>query len=333
MRILPKKRRLRPLFAVVASILTFSLSLTNGCARTVGKVGAPTPDKLTGDDAFRMVSVPGQDTSVLGRIVMNEPPPGSSFEAEARPNPCAEHLEQVSEHDLQQEVHRAQELGVAVDAKATLQGFGFSAGVAEDTHLVFDLTTNKKIVRRDTLDYLACCREHDCGFGYVSTLVYGQGEYASGRATRVEGEADYLGLAGGGTTVNIAASERKQVQGWVLAVVTPHEVLRNMDNVRSKGFIAGGAVAFALGLGGFGAMTAGLVKGPDLEDQYIRNPEQRPDIERKIKSANTLAITGGVLGGVFVAAGVTLLVVGAHGRQRKFALTPSPRGAALVGRF
>ena len=334
MRNSPNQRRRSPFSSAAALVLTASMILTGGCARTVGKVAAPAPDKVAGDDSFRMVSVPGEDTSVLGRILVAEPAAGSSFEAEARPNPCGKHLEQVSEHALVQEIHRAQELGVAVDAKATLQGFGFSAGVAEDTHLVFDLTTTKKLVRRDTMDYLTCCQQHDCGFGYVSTLVYGQGEYASGRATRVEGEADYLGLAGGGSKVNVAASERKQVQGWVLAVVTPHEVLRNMDDSRSKGFIAGGAASFALGLGGLGMMTAGLVRGPDLEDDSRSNPDQRDELEDKINAANAMAIAGGVLGGVFIATGVSLLVVGAHGRQRKsFALTPTPSGATLTGRF
>ena len=89
---------------------------------------------------------------------------------------------------------------------------------------------------------------------------------------------NYLGLAGGASRVNIAASERKQVRGWVLAVVTPHEVLRNMSDARSKGLLAGGAATFALGLGGFAAMTVGLVRGPQLEAEYDREPDQRDEI-------------------------------------------------------
>ncbi|MEM6992979.1 MAG: hypothetical protein AAF721_20855 [Myxococcota bacterium] len=310
------------------------VALAGGCVSAVGNVKAPTPDAPAGDQAFRMVPVPSEDDTILGRIVMSEPRAASSFEAEARPNPCVEHLEPEASHELIQEIHRAQKLGGEVDAKATLHGFGFSTNVAESTHLVFDLTTSRKVVRRDTTEYLSCCREHDCGFGYVSTLVYGQGEYASGRATRVAAEADYLGLAGGGGSVNVAASERKQVQGWVLAVVTPHEVLRNMDETRSKAFIAGGAASFALGLGGLGMMVTGLVRGPQLEDMHDTMPDRREEIKGQIRSMNGLAIAGGITGGVFTATGVGLLIVGVRGRQqRRFSFTPTPAGVSFAGRF
>lgn len=318
----------------MAAALVATMTASSGCVHAVGRVDAPTPDNPAGDSAFRMVPVPSEDDTILGRIVMNEPQAASSFEAEARPNPCADFLEPVVEHELAQEIHKAQQLGGDVQARATLKGFGFSASVAEDTHLVFDLTTSVKKVRRDTSDYLACCREHDCGFGYISTLVYGEGEYASGRATRVEAEADYLGLAGGGGSVNIAASERKHVRGYVLAVVTPHEVLRNMDETRSKAYIAGGAVSFALGLGGLGMMTAGLVQGPRLEDEYERETDRRDEISEQIRTANAIAVAGAVVGGVFVAGGIALLVVGVHGRQRKsLAFSPTPTGFSVAGRF
>ena len=305
-----------------------------GCTHAVGKVSAPTPDNPAGDEQFRVVPVPSEDDSILGRIVMSEPQGASSFEAEARPNPCEAVLEPAREYALVQEVHRAQELAVGVEGRAVLKGFGFSASVEDDTHLVFDLTTSKKLVRRDTTDYIACCREHDCGFGYVSTLVYGEGEYASGRATRVAAEADYLGLVGGGSRVNVAASERKRVHGWVLAVVTPHEVLRNMSDTRSRTYLATGAVAFSAGLGGFAAMTVGIVRGNQLEQDYLREPDRRPELSERITRSNRIAIAGGIVGGVLAATGVSLLIVGAHGRQRKqLALSPAPGGLTLVGRF
>ena len=311
-----------------------AVALGGGCMRAVSHVKAPTPHAPAGDDAFRMIPMPSEDSTILGRVLMTEPRGASSFEAEARPNPCETFLEPAQEHPLVQEVHRAQELGGGVEGRAALQGFGFSGSVESDTHLVFDLTTSRKVVRRDTTDYLACCREHDCGFGYVSTLVYGEGEYASGRTTRVEAEADYLGLAGGASTVNVAASERKAVKGWVLAVITPHEVLRNMSDNRSKGFIAGGAAAFALGLGGFAMMTAGLVRGPQLEREHDREPDQRDEIKQQIETSNKIAIAGGVTGGLLTALGVSLLIVGAHGRQRKqLAVVPGPGTLTIRGRF
>src|SRR5690606_33585232 len=127
-----------------------------------------------GDHTFRMIPVPSEDDSILGRIVQHEPGPTTSFEAEARPNPCERHLEPVRHDALEQEIHRAQEIGVGANARAVLHGFGFSTRAEHDTHLVFDVATTKKVVRRDTSEYLACCRSHDCGFGYISTLVYGR---------------------------------------------------------------------------------------------------------------------------------------------------------------
>ena len=264
-----------------------------------------------------MLPVPSEDDSILGRIVQDEPEAATSFENTARPNPCEGHLTDPRMDALEQEIHKAVALGAQAEARATLSGYGFSAATSTDTHLVFDLTTTRKVVRRDTSEYLACCREHDCGFGYISTLVYGAGEYASGRETRVEAEADYLRLVAAGGKVNVSASERKRVKGWVAAVVTPHEVLRNMDDTRSRGFIAGGASAFAVGLGGLGLMAAGLARGPRLEDEYLRRPDERVQISQQIEAANAMAIAGGVVGGVLTAAGVTLLVVGVRGRQPK----------------
>jgi hypothetical protein len=273
-----------------------------------------------------MIPVPSDDDSILGRIVQSEPGTTTSFEAEARPNPCEQHLQPPREDALEQEIHRAQEIGGGAHARAMLHGFGFSAQTEHDTHLVFDVGTTKKVVRRDTAEYLACCRSHDCGFGYISTLVYGRGEYAAGRETRVQAEADYLGLAGGGGTVNVAASERRSVRGYVAAVVTPHEVLRNMDDARSRGFIAGGSAAFAVGLGALGLMAYGLARGSQLENDYRQAGarEQRDAISDDIVTANRIAIAGGVIGGLLTTAGATMLVVGVRGRQqRRFAVSPA----------
>lgn len=281
-----------------------------------------------------MIPVPSEDDSILGRVLLEEPGAGTSFEAEARPNPCEDYLMPARKDDLKQEIHRAQALGGSVEARAALQGFGFSASSETDTHLVFEISTEKKVVVRDTNDYLACCREHDCGFGYISTLVYGSGEYASGTETRVEAEADYLRLAGAAGSVNVAASERKRVQGWVAAVVTPHEVLREMDDTRSKGFIAGGAATFALGVGALGLMGFGIRRGANLEKEREQNTVDRDASSAEINNANTIARAGAVVGSVLTVAGVALLVVGVRGRGKKrFALSPSPTGGGLAVRF
>ena len=313
--------------------LTVTASML-GCAPAVSKVKAPTPSNAFGDSNYRMIPVPSEDDSILGRILMEEPAMASSFEAEARPNPCAQHLATRRDDTSIQEIHRAQALGTSVEAGATLNGFGFSTESNTETHLVFNISTQRKVVVRDTSEYLSCCREHDCGFGYISTLVYGSGEYASGHEASVGAKADYMRLAGAGGQVDIAASERKQVRGYVAAVVTPHEVLRNMDDTRSRSFIAAGTSSFALGLAGFGLMTYGLIRGPQLVKQAEELTIDRATAPDKIRDANAMAIAGGVVGGVLTTAGIALLVVGVRGRQQKrFSAQPSPMGARMEVRF
>ncbi len=78
-------------------------------------------------------------------------------------------------------------------------------------------------------------------------------------------------------------------------------------------FIIGGGVSLGLMVGGVAVLAVGVVKAADaqaINDDPASTDEQKTDAAAQGKSANTLQVVGGVLGGVFLAAGVALIVVG-----------------------
>ena len=108
------------------------------------------------------------------------------------------------------------------------------------------------------------------------------------------------------------------------------------------GLVIGGSVAIGLGVAGLGLMTYGLLAGQKAESDGVAlggtawTQTQVDAIDRRGKQANTLAIVGGVVGGVGVAAGAALIVLGvkkkrATGSTQARALPyGSPRGGGLV---
>jgi hypothetical protein len=107
-----------------------------------------------------------------------------------------------------------------------------------------------------------------------------------------------------------------------------------------RGMIIGGGVLVGLGAGALAGMIPALVIGErenDIDDlapdEFVERGERFDDGRR----ANRGAIAAGVLAGVFVGAGIALIVVGAKRRAAKTAIAPSigPRGAGLSirGRF
>jgi hypothetical protein len=75
------------------------------------------------------------------------------------------------------------------------------------------------MARTDTNEYVACCREKGCGYGYVSALVYGDGEYATGSDERVQGGVE-IAFAGGEGRMRLSLLHRRKVRGWLAALVT-----------------------------------------------------------------------------------------------------------------
>lgn len=98
------------------------------------------------------------------------------------------------------------------------------------------------------------------------------------------------------------------------------------DPARPRALIASGAALLVVGAGGLAMMTAGLVMGSrandisDIDDGAI---DERRDQFRRGRTGNSLAIAGGVLGGVFLVTGAVLLALGATERRRALAFSPT----------
>ena len=111
-----------------------------------------------------------------------------------------------------------------------------------------------------------------------------------------------------------------------------------------RGLVIGGAVAAGLGVGGLGLMAAGLGMGArtnDIADLEPGDIDGRRDRFDRGRTGNTLAIAGGVAGGVLLVAGAVLLGIGVPrltaGKRGTVALVPAPlrsgTGLVLHGRF
>jgi hypothetical protein len=167
-----------------------------------------------------LVPLPSEDDSILGRILPSEPAAGRSLEETARANPCADKLTEARTSPTANTFEDAQEIHAQAKARAMLGAFGFSGDMERATHFVYKLETSKRVSRQDTADYATCCAAKGCGYGYVSALVYGEGEYATGEETTGNAQVDVLsvGSASGGARVKVL--HKRKVKGWLAAVVT-----------------------------------------------------------------------------------------------------------------
>jgi hypothetical protein len=97
------------------------------------------------------------------------------------------------------------------------------------------------------------------------------------------------------------------------------------------GLIVGGAVAAGLGVGAIGLMGFGLARGSSLSQDYqdVFTRAERDSLSSQGKTANTLAVVGGVAGGVLLGAGAALIVIGL--KKRKGAATPTVSALPLPG--
>ena len=113
-----------------------------------------------------------------------------------------------------------------------------------------------------------------------------------------------------------------------------------------QGLMIAGGVIGGLGVGGLAVMISGMVignKNDDISDLPTNDFDTRADRFRMGRLGNTLAIAGGVGGGVLLGAGVALLVVGLKKKraagQETAGVTVVPifdatqTGLGLAGRF
>ncbi len=194
--------------------------LATGCGASL-----PPPSNLPKAEAssplgksFVLIPAPSEDDSLLGRVLVKLPDDGQTLEDVSEPNPCLQSLEPSHASGMVNSFDDAQELAVNGSARAMLGSFGFHGDLARATHFVYRLSTDRRLSRNDTIDYKQCCAGKRCGIGYVSALIHGNGEYASGAGTSASAGVD-VAFAGADGAIGIKLLQKRHVRGWVAALV------------------------------------------------------------------------------------------------------------------
>ncbi len=118
--------------------------------------------------------------------------------------------------------------------------------------------------------------------------------------------------------------------------VQPPEPIIIERPANARPLIIGGAVTAGLSLVGLGLMAGGLGLANAAVGVFETDPEQRADARRDITRGNTLAIAGGVAGGVLLVGGGLVLALGLRRRAQSrgaLSLGPGPLGASWRLRF
>jgi hypothetical protein len=172
--------------------------------------------------SFWLVPTPSEDTGLLGRTFVRPPDATFSLEEQSQPNPCEAELNAAAPANMSNHYENAIDVSASAQGKALLGLYGFAGEAASASHLLYKVTTAKKLTRLDTTAYVECCQTRTCGWGYVSALVYGEGEYVSARDGSASGAATYQLVTAEGKT-SYKALDKKQIRGWLAAVVTAHD--------------------------------------------------------------------------------------------------------------
>ena len=204
------------------ALLSLTLGPLAGCGST------PVPRLNSARDAatssplgpsYLLIPLPNDDDAILGRILPSLPEPGRALEEVARPNPCVKFLADAKSSALSSTFEDAQELSAGAKASATLGTFGFGGDADHATHFMYKLNTEKRISRTDTTEYEECCAKKQCGYGYVSALIYGDGEYATGEETSVTASVDVLKFASASGTTQLKVLHTRKIKGYIAAVI------------------------------------------------------------------------------------------------------------------
>jgi hypothetical protein len=207
----------------LAPAALFGLVALAGCASVpeprAGLKGTTEGNPL--GPSYMLMPLPTEDDALLGRMVPEVPEPGRTLEEIARANPCGDKLTQKKETRLASTYEYAEELAAGAKAEAALGAFGFKAEGGRATHFVYKLKTDRRAAVTDTVDYDKCCKEAGgCGYGYVSSLVYGTGEYATGEETSGSAGVNVVGVGSASGSVALKILNKRQVKGWVAVVIT-----------------------------------------------------------------------------------------------------------------
>lgn len=168
--------------------------------------------------SYVLLPLPNEDSSILGRILTQMPLPGQALDEISAPNPCEDKLAPPKETPLASSFEDAQNLQVNAKARAALGGFGFQSDVSRATHFAYRLETQRQTGRQDLMEYQQCCKDKGCGVGYVATLVYGEGEYATAEETTGAARVD-LAVAAADGYVQLKVIHRRKVRGYMAALV------------------------------------------------------------------------------------------------------------------
>ena len=172
--------------------------------------------------SFWIVPTPSDDDSLLSRTFARPPDSALTLEEQSSPNPCADKL--AAPHQAQMPNHYENAIDTSSSARggALLAIYGFDARANGATHLLYKLSTSTKLTRLDTSEYLACCQQQSCGWGYVQSLIFGEGEYAAGAEASATVQANYSVVSGGATHA-FKVAHTKAIKGYIAAVIVAHD--------------------------------------------------------------------------------------------------------------
>jgi hypothetical protein len=172
--------------------------------------------------SFWIVATPSDDEGLLGRKLVRPPDAALTLEEQSAPNPCASALLPRSQAQMPNHYENAIDTSQSARGSAQLATYGFAAQAQDATHLLYKVSTSTKVTRLDTTEYEACCRQNDCGWGYVQSLVYGEGEYAAGRKSELQAQGNYTVLSGG-VAKQFQVTNTKKIRGYLAAVLVAHD--------------------------------------------------------------------------------------------------------------
>lgn len=172
--------------------------------------------------SFWMVPTPSDDASLLSRTFVRPPDTALSLEEQSTPNPCAAALAAPRTAQMPNHYENAVATRSSGQSSALLSTYGFDAHANSATHLLYKVSTFAKLTQLDTTEYLACCKQHDCGWGYVQSLIFGEGEYAAGAEASAELQGNYT-VVNGRVARSFQVKQTRAIKGYIAALIVAHD--------------------------------------------------------------------------------------------------------------
>jgi hypothetical protein len=200
------------------------LSLATACGAAVPfHPGTPAGSSALGSSCILMPrSI--EDDALLGRVLLDVPENGRSLDQVSRPNDCGDKLAPKKEDPFTRTFEDAQELAAGGKARAALGMFGLEEDAQAATHFYYKLDVERQVMRATTPEYVACCKDQGtCGYGFVSALAFGEGQYATAVENSANGTFDIPVAASARAFVKAKILHKRNVYGYVAAFVTVTE--------------------------------------------------------------------------------------------------------------